>query len=229
MIFQRLIFSVLLSALLFTGLAGNVAPAVAEEAGDAPAITCETGPILPPCTCSGDCNLDDFVLLFIRGANFFLSLLAISALLMFGWGGFIMIMSRGNTTAIQEGKKVLTSTLMGVFFALISWVLINTIVLFFTYDPILPDGKPNPDPFLGTLFPTVTVDKQTGKKWWELWEGSYQTSACDFSGDPDRGSRAWECVDITKITPGDIQSRKCITPPPAGDACALENPACCAL
>ena len=143
MIFQRIIASLLLFVVLLTGFAGRLSPVfAADEAGseDTPVVTCETGPILPPCTCSGDCNIDDFVLLFVRGANFFLSLLAIVALLMFGWGGFTMIMSRGNSTTIQEGKKVLTSTLMGVFLHS-SLDTINTIVLFFTYDPILPNGR----------------------------------------------------------------------------------------
>ncbi|MEK7158800.1 MAG: hypothetical protein AAB733_04485 [Patescibacteria group bacterium] len=227
MIFQRIIASLLLFVVLLTGFAGRLSPVfAADEAGseDTPVVTCETGPILPPCTCSGDCNIDDFVLLFVRGANFFLSLLAIGALLMFGWGGFTMIMSRGNSTTIQEGKKVLTSTLMGVFFALISWILINTIVLFFTYDPILPNGTPNPDAFEGTLFPTVN----DGKRWWEFWEDSNLKTACDFSGDPDLSSRSWTCVDPNKLPPGEVQSRKCISDG-SDDPCISSGYSCCAL
>jgi hypothetical protein len=207
---------------MLASILGRPIPVLAQAGDDPIAVTCETGPILPPCTCSGDCGIDDFLLLFVRGANFFLSLLAAAALLMFGWGGFTMIMSRGNTGAIQEGKKVLSSTLMGLFFALISWALINTIVLFFTYDPVLPDGTPNPAPFEGKLFPAGGFNK----RWWEFWEDSTESNACDFSGDPDFGGRSWECVDPGNLDGNTIQERGCVIPG-GDDPCGVSNFICC--
>jgi hypothetical protein len=44
------------------------------------------------------------------------------------WGGFSYIISRGNEEEIKTAKSTITYAIIGLFFAIISWILINTII-----------------------------------------------------------------------------------------------------
>lgn len=108
---------------------------------------CDTGRILPPCVCTGDCSVRDFVLMFVNLANFFLWLVALFAVFYIVNGAFTWIVSGGDPEKINIGKKAVTGALVGLVLVLAAWAVINT--LFFT------------------LSGSTEVD---GQKWWQLWK-----------------------------------------------------------
>ncbi len=89
--------------------------------------TCNTGNILPQCVCSGNCNADDFVLMFVNLAHFFLGIVAVFAMYYLVIGGFTLIIATGNPEKIQAGKNTLVNALTGLFVVFAAWVMINTL------------------------------------------------------------------------------------------------------
>jgi|GEM_PF-1361317 len=45
------------------------------------------------------------------------------------YGGFVIIMSGGDTKKVEEGRKIVTNAVVGTLIAFLAWVCINTIVL----------------------------------------------------------------------------------------------------
>lgn len=89
--------------------------------------TCNYGRILPSCVCDGDCNINDFVLMFIRLADFFLGIVALVALYFIIMGAFTLIVAGGNPEKIKAGKNTLVSALVGLFVVFAAWVIINSL------------------------------------------------------------------------------------------------------
>lgn len=44
------------------------------------------------------------------------------------WGGFTYVISRGNEETMKEAKATITYAIIGLLFAIISWIIINTVV-----------------------------------------------------------------------------------------------------
>lgn len=70
--------------------------------------------VMPPCFKCGDCQLNDFVWLFVNLATWGIRLLPAAAILLIVWAGFNLIMSGGNPEKIQQGKKMLVSIFIGI-------------------------------------------------------------------------------------------------------------------
>ncbi|MDD5567331.1 MAG: pilin [Patescibacteria group bacterium] len=96
------------------------------------ASVCKTGQILPECVCDGNCNLDDFVVMFVNLITFFLGIVAIIALYYFVNGAFMLVISSGSPEKIASGKSTLVNALVGLFVVLSAWVMINTLFMLFT-------------------------------------------------------------------------------------------------
>ncbi len=81
------------------------------------------------CYCTGDCQIGDIFLVGMNVFNFFKNSIVFPiVVLMIIYGGVMMIFSGGNTTRAQNGRKVLTTALVG--FAIVVGVgLILSIVL----------------------------------------------------------------------------------------------------
>jgi len=76
--------------------------------------------ILPECaTGAGNCQLNDFVQLFVNLAQWGLKILPYLSLIFVIWAGFNLIMAGGNPEKIQSGKKMLTSVLIGILIILV--------------------------------------------------------------------------------------------------------------
>ena len=110
---------------------------------------CNVGPVLPPCVCLDNCNLADLVYMVMNFIRYALGLLSVVSIFLFVQGGLNMILARGHAEKIETAKKMISGTVIGMFFALISWTLINTIVVGFTGNPqgILFQGQPNQAPW----------------------------------------------------------------------------------
>ncbi|PIY96859.1 MAG: hypothetical protein COY66_02360 [Candidatus Kerfeldbacteria bacterium CG_4_10_14_0_8_um_filter_42_10] len=113
---------------------------------------CEPGSLLPPCTCSGNCKLNDFLALAAQLAQYGLGLLSIITLFFVIQSGFSLMTAMGNSEKIESGKKMLGGTFRGMAIVLLAWVLVNTIVFLFT-------GNAS-----GLLF------GGTGNPWWKFEE-----------------------------------------------------------
>jgi hypothetical protein len=95
----------------------------------------------------GNCTWCDFIGLFIILQKVILSLFGGLALVMIIWGGQGMMMSAGNQEKFTEGKKLVTSTLFGVFIILAGYLLINILVAILSNPAsgnLSDDKKPKP-------------------------------------------------------------------------------------
>ncbi|MFA6272521.1 MAG: pilin [Patescibacteria group bacterium] len=118
----------------------------------APALAdCDTGNFLPPCTCSGQCKLTDFLALGANIMKYAVGALAAVAIGFIINGGFTLLMAMGNSEKIDSGKKQLGGTFKGVAMVMLTWILVSTIIFFLT-------GKSD-----GLLF-------GRGEKWWNFKE-----------------------------------------------------------
>lgn len=95
------------------------------------AATCTMGKILPPCTCTGDCNFCDFVLMFVNLGNWFLGLGSLFALYFLVNGAFTMVISSGSPQRLEAGKKTLTGAIVGLVLVFAAWAVINTAFMMF--------------------------------------------------------------------------------------------------
>lgn len=93
---------------------------------------CEESGLLPPCTCSGRCGLNDFLSLGSRLVQYGIGILAAVALGFIIYSGFSLLMSFGNPEKVEAGKKRLGGTIRGVVMVLLAWALVNTIIFILT-------------------------------------------------------------------------------------------------
>lgn len=118
---KRRLFLVLL-------LIGVLSP-LAAQAADA---SCATGKILPPCTCSGNCQATDFVQLFINLYAFGIHVAAPLAMLFIVIGTVILVTASGYSQRIELGKTMITQAVTGLIIVLISWIIVDTAVYLIT-------------------------------------------------------------------------------------------------
>jgi hypothetical protein len=83
------------------------------------------------CSSTGTCQLSDF---FAVGANVTKLILGISGsvmLIMVVYGGFLWLISSGNSARVEQGKKVLSSSLLGLIIVFgaytLIWVLLQAL------------------------------------------------------------------------------------------------------
>lgn len=92
------------------------------------------------------CGLEDFVQLFVNLAQWGWWIFPSLALLLFIWGGFTLLTSAGNSERIQQGKRMLTSVLIGGLIILVlAWVITGLVVWLLTgsKEGVIPGtGKP---------------------------------------------------------------------------------------
>jgi len=100
-----------------------------------------TGRFLPSCTCEGNCDLDDFIALFINVAQFFLGFAGFIATYYFISGAFTLVISSGSAERIEAGKKTLLGALVGLFIVFLAWTVINTTYFVFVGESVSPFGK----------------------------------------------------------------------------------------
>ncbi|MFA6392174.1 MAG: pilin [Patescibacteria group bacterium] len=132
---RSIIFSIVILTTLSIGI--PFAPALAD---------CNVGNFLPPCTCSGQCKLTDFLAL---GANIMKYAVGILAAVAIGFlinSGFSLITAMGNPEKIDAGKKQLGGTFKGLAMVMMTWLLVSTIIFFATGNSsgLLFSGRGNP-------------------------------------------------------------------------------------
>ncbi|MFH1207659.1 MAG: pilin [Patescibacteria group bacterium] len=135
------------------------------------------GPDDPPC------DLNSFVNLFVNLAQVALKVLPFLAMLMMIWAGFNLITAGGSPEKIQQGKKMVTSVVIGVVIVIfLAWGFAAFVVSTLTCNPQdLAAGKT----CLGTVFPGYGTPFE--KDWWGGGEANPKppNSGCcvvEFSG-----------------------------------------------
>ena len=121
---------------------------------------CNPTLLLPPCTCSGNCKLNDFLALAARMAQYGLGLLTLVTIGFVIQGGFSLMTAMGSSEKIESGKKLLGGTFRGMAIVLLAWIMVNTIIFLFTGNAC------------GLLF------GGTGNPWWKFEETPI-SNTCD--------------------------------------------------
>lgn len=87
---------------------------------------------LVPCE-GADCTKADFYQLIVNVIEFAIKYLAFPLVVLFFLiGGFILLTSGGSPTRVEQGKKAITGAVVGLVIVLISVVVINTFLYWFT-------------------------------------------------------------------------------------------------
>ncbi len=72
-----------------------------------------------------NCGFDDFVQLFINLSSWGLGIMAILALFFFIYGGFTLLIAGGRKDYVENGKKMLTGTVLGIIVMLTAWAIVG--------------------------------------------------------------------------------------------------------
>ncbi len=90
----------------------------------------------PECFECGACSLCDILSVFFQVGKYIFSFMAGIALILVISSGLMMIFSMGNAEQLANGKKLLFNSLIGIVIIMISWTLVNALIM------VLSDNKP---------------------------------------------------------------------------------------
>lgn len=76
------------------------------------------------------CTLCHFILLLKNVYNFLFSMIIIASLILITIGGVMYIVSTGNASLKSRGKAIITKVISGFLVAMLSWVIVYTILWF---------------------------------------------------------------------------------------------------
>ena len=111
-----------------------------------------------PATCqSQTCGVADFVNLFVYLAQWGLIILSVLAVLMFVWGGFQFVTAGGRASKVDEGKRIVGGTIIGIMIALSAYVIIN-----FAVTSITGTTLKTYNPFAGPIASVFGQGKYSG-------------------------------------------------------------------
>ena len=80
------------------------------------------------CDKTGTCALSDFFKVGVNVTNIILGLSGSILLVMIVYGGFLWLISAGNSTRVEQGKKVLSSALIGLIIVFGAYTLIGVLL-----------------------------------------------------------------------------------------------------
>ncbi len=84
------------------------------------------------CYLTGNCGFCEALEIGIKISKVIMGLAGSLALLFFVMAGFVLILSQGNPEKIRLGKKMMLSTIIGIFIVYLAWVGVNFIIYSFT-------------------------------------------------------------------------------------------------
>ncbi|MFA6410016.1 MAG: hypothetical protein WCW26_00360 [Candidatus Buchananbacteria bacterium] len=96
--------------------------------------------LLIPCECvtsnvneqEGCLNINVFLKTLVNFSTIILALTGSAALLMFMYGGVLLILAAGAQERVQKGKAALQAAAIGIAIILSSWVIVNFVILSIT-------------------------------------------------------------------------------------------------
>lgn len=105
------------------------------------------------------CTVDKFVEQFIKLSQYALTLVVVLALLMMVYGGFQFITAAGRPSKVEEGKKVIEGTIVGLMVTFTAFVIVNFVIASLTDSPA---ARRNINPFgaVAQVFLGRTIDSK---------------------------------------------------------------------
>ncbi|MFA6392233.1 MAG: pilin [Patescibacteria group bacterium] len=103
---------------------------MAVDESEAEAEACVESKILPPCTCDGNCRLEDMLVLGVNIFQMAISLLGAVSVGFIILAGIMMMTSGGSSQRLEMGKKILSGSFVGTAIVMMTWLIINTIYFF---------------------------------------------------------------------------------------------------
>ncbi|MCX6739864.1 MAG: hypothetical protein NTZ49_01380 [Candidatus Parcubacteria bacterium] len=84
--------------------------------------------ILPACASSGICSLCDIVNTFLKIGTILMGIVGSLVMLMFVYGGFILLTSGGESGKIDTGKKILINSIIGLLITFLAYIIVAFVV-----------------------------------------------------------------------------------------------------
>jgi|GEM_PF-1208654 len=92
------------------------------------AATVSAAGILPPCVTYGDCTICDMLNTAIQIGVFVIGIVGSLVLLMFVFGGFMMLTSGGASDKIKKGKDILINAVIGLAIVFLAYTVVLAVV-----------------------------------------------------------------------------------------------------
>jgi len=84
---------------------------------------------LPDCAFDGSCrDVNDLLQLIVNWGQRIFGLIGAFALVMFVYGGFVMIFSAGNADRVKKGRDVLVAAVIGLTIAFSAYLLVDFVL-----------------------------------------------------------------------------------------------------
>ncbi|MFH1745048.1 MAG: hypothetical protein ABH881_02675 [bacterium] len=77
------------------------------------------------CVETGDCQLNDFMVIVARGAQIIMGITGSLVLLAFIFGGFTLMTSAGNNQSVEKGKNIIVGAVIGMIIVFTSYIIIG--------------------------------------------------------------------------------------------------------
>ena len=81
------------------------------------------------------CNLCSFLELVKNIINFAIQITFAFAGLFITWGAFVIMTAGGSEARVEEGKKMMTTAVIGLVIMLSSWLILGTVIQIITGSP----------------------------------------------------------------------------------------------
>ncbi len=81
------------------------------------------------------CNLCSFLELAKNLINFAIQITFAFAGLFITWGAFVIMTAGGSAARVEEGKKMMTTAVIGLVIMLTSWLILGTVIQIITGSP----------------------------------------------------------------------------------------------
>jgi hypothetical protein len=109
-------FAVIIFCLFLISLVVQTMPVFAQSVTDN---------LSPTCKSDGNCELNDFMRIFINISKIILGLTGSLALIAFIYGGVMFLISGGSSEKVTKAKQIIVGAVVGIIIVLASWTIIG--------------------------------------------------------------------------------------------------------
>jgi len=184
---------------LVTSLFGSIARAADDSAPTGLVIDCDRS-VYNTATGKYDithkCTVDDFLNQFVVLAQWAMGLIAVLAVLMFVWGGFQFLTAGGRASKVDEGKRIILGTIVGLLISFSAYILINFTISAITGTSTTKGLNPFAGP-IATIFKGEKIDNKNIERPFSGSTGSSGTGGgaeCRQKFDNNCDNQVW-CAD----------------------------------
>lgn len=135
---MRNILAVSMLSFVFLGFSMAWQVGFAASAGLVPSPTGSTpSNIEAECKKTNNCGnyqLSDFIQIALLAKNLLFAVLGSITLAFFIYGGFVFLVSGGNSDMVGKAKKIVINAVLGLVVIFISWILVNFVLTSLGYD-----------------------------------------------------------------------------------------------